>query len=132
MVKHDNKWGTVCDDDFDSTDAQAACNTLGFSGGSYSSTNPGFSESTVPIWMDEVNCDSNYRVRVRRQYYGSSRSSSDYSFSPTTPTTTAIPTTIASDSSSEESSLTNFLECGHNGWGDEDCSHSEDILLTCT
>ena len=35
MVKHDNKWGTVCDDGFDSTDAQAACKTLGFSGGSY-------------------------------------------------------------------------------------------------
>ena len=58
MVKHDNKWGTVCDDDFDSTDAQAACNTLGFTGGSYSNTNPGFSDSIVPIWMDNVDCDS--------------------------------------------------------------------------
>ena len=86
MVKHDNKWGTVCDDSFDSTDAQAACKTLGFSGGSHGDGNIGISESIVPIWMDEVDCDS---------------------------------------------SSTNFLECDHDGWGDEDCSHSEDILLTC-
>ena len=58
MIKHDDKWGTVCDDSFDATDAQAACKTLGFAGGLYSHTNPGFSESSVPIWMDEVDCDS--------------------------------------------------------------------------
>ena len=120
MVKHDNKWGTVCDDNFNSTDAEAACKTLGFSGGSYSSTNPGFSESTVPIWMDDVDCNSNYRVRRRRQ-----SSSSDYSFF-------GDLDLLDLDLSSEESSSTNFLECNHNGWGDEDCSHSEDILLTCT
>ena len=56
MVKHDNKWGTVCDDEFDLTDAQAACNTLGFSGGSYGNGNIGISESIVPIWMDDVAC----------------------------------------------------------------------------
>ena len=120
MVKHDNKWGTVCDDNFNSTDAEAACKTLGFSGGSYSSTNPGFSESTVPIWMDDVDCNSNYRVRRRRQ-----SSSSDYSFF-------GDLDLLDLDLSSEESSSTNFLECNHNGWGDEDCNHSEDILLTCT
>ena len=59
MVKYDNKWGTVCDDDFELTDAQAACNTLGFSGGSYRNEDIG-------------------------------------------------------------------------GWGVEDCSHGEDVLLTCT
>lgn len=56
MVKHGNKWGTVCDDSFNVTDSQAACRTLGFNGDSYSNTNPGFSESTVPIWMDDVHC----------------------------------------------------------------------------
>ena len=118
MVKHDNKWGTVCDDGFGSTDAEAACKTLGFTGGSYSHTNPGFSKSTVPIWMDNVDCNSSYRVRRRRQ-----SSSSDM---------LRRLDLILSDLSSEESSSTNFLECNHNGWGDEDCSHSEDILLTCT
>ena len=32
MVKHNNQWGTVCDDDFGVTEAQSACHTLGFSG----------------------------------------------------------------------------------------------------
>ena len=86
MVKQDNKWGTVCDDSFNATDALAACRTLGFSGNSYSHTNPGFSESKIPIWMDDVNCAS---------------------------------------------SSTNFLECSQRGWGVEDCSHSEDVLLDC-
>ena len=58
MVKYDNKWGTVCDDDFELTDAQAACNTLGFSGGSYRNEDIGIAESIVPILMDEVACAS--------------------------------------------------------------------------
>ena len=58
MVKHDNKWGTVCNDAFGSTEAQVACKTLGFSGGSYANGNIGIAESIVPIWMDDVDCDS--------------------------------------------------------------------------
>ena len=58
MVKHDNKWGTVCNDAFGSTEAQLACKTLGFSGGSYANGNIGIAESIVPIWMDDVDCDS--------------------------------------------------------------------------
>ena len=86
MVKHDNKWGTVCDDRFTTTEAFAACRALGFNGNSYSHSNPRFSESIVPIWMDEVDCDS---------------------------------------------AATNFLECSHNGWGKEDCTHPEDVILDC-
>ena len=44
------------------------------------------SQSDVPIWMDEVECNSN---------------------------------------------STDFLKCAHDGWGEEDCSHSEDVLLAC-
>ena len=36
MVKHDNEWGTVCDDSFTQTSAQAACHTLGLGGGTFS------------------------------------------------------------------------------------------------
>ena len=83
MVKHNNEWGTVCDDGFGTTNAQSACHTLGFSGGSYTNGNHVGGE----IWMDDVNCAS---------------------------------------------STTNFLTCSHHGWGEENCSHDEDIILTCT
>ena len=83
MVKYNNEWGTVCDDGFETVDAQSACHTLGFSGGSF--THGEYVDGE--IWMDEVNCAS---------------------------------------------STTNFLTCSHNGWGVENCSHSEDIILTCT
>ena len=87
MVKHENIWGTVCDDDFGKTEAQAACKTLGFDEDSfkYEKANPGFAES-VPILMDDVKCIN---------------------------------------------STSDFLGCSHAGWGDEDCSHNEDVLLTC-
>ena len=60
------EWGTVCDDGFTQTSAEAACYTLGFSGGSYSyrqvQTNmvEGDSVDSDPmiIWMDNVECAS--------------------------------------------------------------------------
>ena len=54
MVKYKDQWGTVCDDDFELVDAQSACHTLGFSGGSYSSHRG----PSGPTWMDNVNCAS--------------------------------------------------------------------------
>ena len=66
MVKHDNQWGSVCDDGILSTEdaskstraAQSACHTLGFSGGVielYNATLKGFEGK---IWLDSVNCGS--------------------------------------------------------------------------
>ena len=98
MVKHNNQWGTVCDDFLLTAgpdngnnnparalkNAQSACHTLGLSGGSTISYKYTGSEQFL---MDDVNCAS---------------------------------------------STTNFLECSHRGWGTEDCSHGEEVLLTCT
>ena len=66
MVWYGNEWGTVCDDGFTQTSAQAACYTLGFTGGSYSFREAqtdmvrGDSVDTDPmmIWMDNVKCAS--------------------------------------------------------------------------
>ena len=93
MVKHNDQWGTVCDDGLSPDDsdqaratrgAQSACYTLGFSGGSIETYSSSLSE---PILMDDVNCAS---------------------------------------------STTIFLECSHVGGDKDNCSHSEDVLLTCT
>ena len=69
MVKHNNQWGTVCDDNISPTDqyngrysptrsaraAQSACHTLGLSGGSIETYQYTGSE---PFVMDDVNCAS--------------------------------------------------------------------------
>ena len=66
MVKHDNQWGTVCDDYIvpgnggnatrNTNAAQSACHTLGLSGGSMSSYTMTGSELFL---MDDVDCASN-------------------------------------------------------------------------
>ena len=86
------RWYTpnlVCDDSFGSIDVELACTTLGFTyGGSFETVDMSdkWSESEIPIWMDNVNCVSN---------------------------------------------STNFLLCETNGFGINDCDHSENVLLTC-
>ena len=93
MIKHNNQWGTVCDDGLESDNyksdravrsAESACSTLGFEGGTITMYSYSGSEK---IWFENVNCGS---------------------------------------------STTNFLNCPHQGWENHDCSHSEDLLLTCT
>ena len=59
--KHD--WGhtpdIVCDDSFEQIDAESACYTLGYTnGGSFQTTSMDWSESEIPFWMDDVQCDS--------------------------------------------------------------------------
>ena len=56
------QWGTICEDRFDSVDANIACHQLGFAG-SIAEPTAGFhsphgkgSESDGPIWLDEVGC----------------------------------------------------------------------------
>ena len=54
-VFHNRRWGTVCDDAFDDTDAAVACRQLGFSSGAAQCCAP-FGPGTDPIWMDDVGC----------------------------------------------------------------------------
>ena len=65
MVKHENKWGTVCDDSFGLTDAEAACKTLGFTGGSYQGRQFTRFPYSLPTWMDEYQLYSNETYEPR-------------------------------------------------------------------
>ena len=65
MVKHNNRWGTVCDDNLESPEseqslraAQSACYTLGLSGGSIQKKYS-YSGSETSYLMDGVVCPSN-------------------------------------------------------------------------
>ena len=50
---------TVCDDVFDSTNAESACHTLGYYGGSFKTINQqDWSLDEIPILMDNVECTS--------------------------------------------------------------------------
>ena len=53
---YSSQWGTVCDDYWDSLDAQVVCRQLGL--GSYGTALPGSSvtDGTGSIWLDDVRC----------------------------------------------------------------------------
>ena len=61
-------WGTVCDDDFTSTSAKAACFTLGLNGGTITTRAAAIGDKEydfrdrdtdpMKIWMDNVKCAS--------------------------------------------------------------------------
>ena len=48
------QWGTVCDDQFGSFDAEVACMQLGFAGHLRSIQE--FSGGSGPIWLDDLQC----------------------------------------------------------------------------
>ncbi|XP_041362239.1 scavenger receptor cysteine-rich type 1 protein M130-like isoform X2 [Gigantopelta aegis] len=50
--------GTICDDDWDNTDASVICKMLGFSAGgiAYKKAHYGTGALTSPIWLDDVKC----------------------------------------------------------------------------
>ena len=58
-IYYNGEWGTVCDDEWDDTDAGVVCRQLGFGtyGSSYSLAY--FGEGSGPIWLDSVTCIGN-------------------------------------------------------------------------
>uniref|UniRef100_K1QE02 Deleted in malignant brain tumors 1 protein n=1 Tax=Magallana gigas TaxID=29159 RepID=K1QE02_MAGGI len=56
-ILHNNEWGTVCDDSWDSKDASVVCFMLGYSRENAISTGTArFGQGEGPIWMDDVSC----------------------------------------------------------------------------
>ncbi|EKX46655.1 hypothetical protein GUITHDRAFT_48775, partial [Guillardia theta CCMP2712] len=54
-VQHNGAWGTVCDDDFSSPDAQVVCRQVGCTT-TYAMSVGSFGGGTGTIWMDQVSC----------------------------------------------------------------------------
>ncbi|XP_055959195.1 neurotrypsin [Patella vulgata] len=60
-VFHDNKWGTVCDDVWDDTDASVVCRQLGYSP-AMALSKAYFEQGVGPIWLNGVDCQSSDRT----------------------------------------------------------------------
>ena len=81
-------WGTVCDDDFDISDANVFCRMLGFSGAQrvFCSAKP-HGQGSGPIWINNLRCVGNEK---------------------------------------------SIDECPHNGTGRGNCTHREDVGVSCS
>ncbi|XP_066487130.1 deleted in malignant brain tumors 1 protein-like [Tiliqua scincoides] len=55
-VFHDGQWGTVCDDDWDITDARIVCQEMGCGDARSAQSGGAFGHGTGPIWLDNIHC----------------------------------------------------------------------------
>ena len=55
-IFYNSYWGTICDDDWDITDARVVCRQLGFLDPVSAPTSAHFGAGSGRIWLDDVGC----------------------------------------------------------------------------
>lgn len=58
-VFHAGQWGSICDDQWDDSDAEVVCRQLGLSGVARAWGQAHFGKSPGHVWLDEVQCTGN-------------------------------------------------------------------------
>lgn len=58
-IRHNDQWGTVCDDQWDIRDAQVLCRAMDCGSALTAKSNAYFGEGQGDIWLDDVECLGN-------------------------------------------------------------------------
>ncbi|XP_061862488.1 antigen WC1.1 isoform X5 [Colius striatus] len=56
-IWHQGFWGTICDDSWDTADANVVCRQLGCGSAVSALSEAAFGEGTGPIWLEKVHCE---------------------------------------------------------------------------
>ena len=69
-VYYNYRWGTVCDDGWDDTDAGVVCRQLGFGSSGTAIGSAGFGQGSGPILLDKVSCNGGELILARCGHLG--------------------------------------------------------------
>ena len=62
VIYYNYRWGTVCDDGWDDTDAGVVCRQLGFGSSGTAIGSASFGQGSGSIWLNSVTCTGNESI----------------------------------------------------------------------
>ena len=69
-VFYNGLWGTICDDEWNSQNAEVVCRQLGYHGASSAPGAAAFGQGTGQIWLDDVRCVGNEKSITQCSHRG--------------------------------------------------------------